>query len=136
VVAGRSSSPLAVMSNTPPWIQLPGAFRHRREVENTLQRGGSARRDERSHGAEQLLGLYQLRLRIARDRNINPRGGAVIEDLADLVENLQALPGGNITAWFVYDADKSTRYWVFEDQARGCVIGCLTYDPGLAVNDG
>jgi hypothetical protein len=116
------------MSDLPRWLQSPFRFAHRDAVEATLKNGGSLRPGPGVHAAQQLAGLYQIRLNIARDPKINPTGGGIIDDLAHLVAGLNARAGGEITAWFIRDAHKVTRFWIFEDRSTGDVVGCLNFD--------
>jgi hypothetical protein len=74
---------------------------------------------------ESAAGLYQIRLNIALDPKITPYDAELIDDLKSLVVGLRARVGGIVNAWYVRSAGDRPRFWIFEDEATGMVIGCL-----------
>ena len=107
----------------------PVPFKHREGVEAVLRSGGSLRRDSRVHTADQLVGTYKIRLRIATDPKLSPEGNHLVDDLTRLVAGLEAIAGRDVAAWFIRDSSQKTRFWVFEDRATGSVVSCLCFEP-------
>lgn len=123
------------MGTEPRWRQTDARFRHRESIEAVIQNGGYFRADSRIHNADDLVGLYQIRLNIANDPSINPNRGMIIEDLEQLVSGLKARQGHEISVWFVRDSENSPRFWIFEDRASGKVISCLNFPQRAASDD-
>ena len=120
------------MSDRPRWMSGSVKFKHRESVESVLGAGGSLGVSGRIHRADQLAGIYQIRLNIAQDPAINPGGGPLIDDLKPLVSGLKDRPSGEIVAWTIRGRDGLSKLWLFEDRATGEVVACLNFEQQAA----
>ena len=106
-------------------VELP----HRAELEAELSEGATWRRDERRHRAGDLVGTYQIRLRITEDLGVDggtPRQrNEAADNLRFLVSNLGADPDRIVTA-FILSGSSSLLYWIFEAEDDGAYLGAVT----------
>lgn len=101
---------------------------HRKELETELSEGACWRRDERRHRAGDLVGAYQIRLRITEDECID---GGTVEERSEAANNLRVLVGNlladldRIVTVFVLSGSRSLLYWIFEAADDGAHLGVV-----------
>ncbi|CAN7648172.1 hypothetical protein LJR225_005093 [Phenylobacterium sp. LjRoot225] len=112
----------------PRAIQSAGDFPHRSDIVGALNAGATCRQDERRLSAEELLGIYEIRLRIALDTKLNegmpPAENQLASDLTGLLENLRGSPTDLVTAFYIH-APNCERFTFFESAATGTYLGCI-----------
>jgi hypothetical protein len=115
------------MSEAPRCLVSEADFPHREELAAAIANGSSIRKDVRALSAENLLGTYAIRLKIAQDHG----NAEQISDLAFLVSKLQSRANRGAEAWYIHSVD-GTRFQVFECSDSGDALGCLKGDIEIA----
>ena len=114
------------MMDSPASITGQALFPHKAEVASALAAGAHVRRDERNLVANAMLGIYQIRLRIAQDaKPTSEHTQQAVQDLSFLVAQLGQHPNARVVVWYIH-APNGTRYTLMEAEQSAVPLGCIS----------
>jgi hypothetical protein len=115
------------MAELPQCLIQGREFAYRQEILSELAAGATLRLDSRRFAADELIGTYKIRLRIANNASQNdpsPEVQGSVRDMTTLVENLGKIAASEVVAYYVLVEDGRS-YHLFVDAESDSVVGCL-----------